>query len=141
MNIELKIESGAKLPVRANPTDAGLDLCAYERTVVLANEIKAIRTGVSMNIPFGFVGLLFSRSGHAKRGLRLANCVGVIDAGYQGEILVLMKNDDTEPQLIQQNERIAQLVVIPCYYPRFTKVDDFSETTARGQSGFGSTGL
>ena len=101
---------------------------------------KLIKTGVSMSIPKGLVGLIFARSGLAsKRGLAPANKVGVIDADYRGEIMVALHNHSNTPQSIEVGERIAQIAFVPYIKGDFEVVDELEET-ARGSGGFGSTG-
>lgn len=93
-----------------------------------------------MEIPEGYFGAIFARSGLAtKRGLRPANCVGVVDSDYRGEIIVALHNDTAFPQEISEGERIAQIVIIPYLPVDFTEVDNLS-STVRGEGGFGSTG-
>lgn len=94
-----------------------------------------------MEIPEGYFGAVFARSGLAtKRGLRPANCVGVIDSDYRGEIIVALKNDSGGLQVINEGERIAQIVIMPYLQVEFNKVDTL-EDTDRGAGGFGSTGI
>ena len=97
-------------------------------------------TGVAMEIPQGYVGLVYARSGIAcKRGLAPANKVGVIDSDYRGEILVALHNDGSLPRSIEPGERIAQLVIVPCLAAAFAEANELSDTE-RGAGGFGSTG-
>jgi len=99
-----------------------------------------IGTGIAMEIPEGYFGAIFARSGLAtKRGLRPANCVGVVDSDYRGEIIVALHNDTEFPQEVSEGERIAQIVIIPYLPVDFTEVDNLS-STVRGEGGFGSTG-
>lgn len=140
MIIETKQTGDAVLPHRAHLKDAGYDLYAIEDRVINVGEVVGIKTGISMHIPAGFVGLIFSRSGHGKKGIRLANSVGVVDPGYQGEIIVLVTNDNIAPYSITKYERIAQMVFVPFMYPELKAVSAFAETTDRAEKGFGSTG-
>ena len=114
---------------------------AYDGEVVFApGETRLIHTGLSMEIPEGFAGLVYARSGLAsKRGLAPANKVGVIDADYRGEILVALHNHSTQAQKIDCGERIAQLVIAPFLKAKFEEADELSDTV-RGSGGFGSTG-
>lgn len=132
------------IPHRAHEIDAGADLLAAETVTIMSQCSVAIKTGVAVDIPPGYVGLVFSRSGMAtKRRLRLGNCVGVIDSGYQGEILVSVYNDNAEwlkEQVVNIGERIAQLVIVPIVTPKFRIVDEFKAQSVRGDKGFGSTG-
>jgi len=99
-----------------------------------------IGTGIAMEIPEGYFGAIFARSGLAtKRGLRPANCVGVVDSDYRGEIIIALHNDTEFPQEVSEGERIAQIVIIPYLPVDFTEVDNLS-STVRGEGGFGSTG-
>lgn len=99
-----------------------------------------IGTGIAVEIPEGYFGAIFARSGLAtKRGLRPANCVGVVDADYRGELIVALHNDTDFAQEVAEGERIAQLAIIPHLSVRFVEVDDLS-STERGEGGFGSTG-
>ena len=94
-----------------------------------------------MAIPKGYGGFLYARSGLAcKRGLRPANCVGVIDSDYRGEIVVALRNDSMENQTINHGERIAQLVIAPYLRPTFVEMDELDDTQ-RGAGGFGHTGV
>ena len=99
-----------------------------------------VSTGVSVAIPDGYVGLLFSRSGHGLKGISLANSVGVIDAGYTGEIRVTLENHGREPFEVYPNDRVAQLVIVPMITPAFRDVEALPATD-RGHKGFGSTGV
>lgn len=127
-------------PYRAHETDAGADLRAKERAYVHRGGVTMVRTGVAVSIPRGYVGLLFARSSMAKRGLMLANGVGVIDAGYHGEIMAPFTAVFDHGASIASGERVAQLVIVPCATPMFARVDGFAELTERGAGGFGSTG-
>ena len=99
-----------------------------------------IHTGIAMEIPEGYAGLVFARSGLAsKRGLAPANKVGVVDSDYRGEIIVALHNHGDEPQRIEDGERIAQIVVTPFLNAAFVEADSLAETE-RGEGGFGSTG-
>ena len=97
-------------------------------------------TGLAMAIPEGYVGLIFARSGLAtKHGLTPANCVGVIDSDYRGEIVVALVNLGAEDYVIQPGERVAQLVIVPCAQPTLVETETLPQTQ-RGTGGFGSTG-
>ena len=103
-------------------------------------ETKLIKTGLAMEIPEGYAGLIYARSGLAsKRGLAPANKVGVIDADYRGEVMVALHNHSNIPQTVAVGERIAQLVVTPFLKVEFAQSEELSETV-RGVGGFGSTG-
>jgi dUTP pyrophosphatase len=127
-------------PQRAHPTDAGIDLRARGNYFVGSEEITKVHTGVHVEIPVGYVGLVFPRSGLARDyGVTLANTVGVIDSDYRGEIICLVQA--REDICIEQYSRFAQMVVVPCLLD--TKyVEDFNKlsNTKRGDGGFGHTG-
>lgn len=134
----------AQLPKRADSHSAGYDLYAHigdmEEFGIMPGETLMIGTGVHVEIPDGYFGGIFARSGLAsKKGLRPANCVGVIDESFRGEIKVALHNDSKEMQVIKDGERIAQLVIIPYATVIFNQVDEL-EKTERGENGFGSTG-
>jgi dUTP pyrophosphatase len=132
-----RLEDGAILPTRAHADDAGLDLYAVEDVVVEPGTGRMIRTGVAVAVPVGHVGLVCDRSSLAKRGLKTAG--GVIDAGYRGELGVVVWNLSRESQHVKKGERCAQMLVIPIATPAPVDSADLGET-ARGAGGFGSTG-
>lgn len=132
----------AVLPSYQSETAAGADLyAAFEgEREVLAGETFFVPTGIAMEIPDGFVGLVFARSGLAcKKGLAPANKVGVIDSDYRGEIKVALHNHSHASVVISGGERIAQLVIVPYLTADFEQCDELSDTE-RGVGGFGSTG-
>ena len=143
MEIKIKrLNERAKIPTFGTEFSAGADLyCAEEHEISVCSGQKcSIGTGISMEIPEGYVGLVFARSGLAcKNGLRLCNSVGVIDADYRGEIKVVLHNDSEYVREIKPGERVAQMIVMP--YPKvsFIEVEELSDTV-RGKSGFGGTG-
>lgn len=145
MEIKIKkLYKDAITPTRGSEEAAGYDLYAYlggfEECKISPNTTMKIGTGIAAEIPNGYFGAVFARSGLAtKKGLRPANCVGVVDSDYRGEIMVALHNDDKEPQTIQAYERIAQLVILPYLNVSFTEVNELSDTE-RGENGFGSTG-
>ncbi len=137
-----KLMPGAKLPVYGSEFAAGADLFALcEHAVRIGpNETAIVHTGLAAEIPAGYVGLIYARSGLAsKKGLAPANKVGVIDSDYRGEIRVALHNHSKYEQSIEPEERIAQLVLMPYVTARFEEAEELSET-ARGAGGFGSTG-
>lgn len=138
-----KMRPGAKLPVRGSASAAGADLCAcldYDLVSIPPHATKMIPTGLAMEIPEGMFGAIFARSGLAsKRGLRPANCVGVVDSDYRGEVMVALHNDTDLNQMIENGDRIAQLVLMPYCVNQFTEAKELSETE-RGGGGFGSSG-
>lgn len=132
----------AQLPKRGSKFAAGADLYADINTMITIAPHKSvlIGTGIAAEIPLGFVGLVFARSGTAaRRGLAPSNKVGVIDADYRGEIKISIHNHTDTPQIINAQERIAQLVITPYLMCDFEEVSELSETV-RGVNGFGSTG-
>ena len=140
MIIDTKVTDPDYTPYRAHDWDAGADLMTTERVTIPARASLGVHTGVAIDLAPGYVALMFSRSGMGKRGLRFANCVGVIDAGYQGEIIAMIHNDSDTDVIIQPGERIAQLGVLPIERPQFRVVEDFEKESARKTSGLGSTG-
>ena len=129
------------LPAYAHPGDAGADLVAAEDVELAPGARRAVRTGIAVAIPEGYVGLVHPRSGLAARlGVTVLNAPGTVDAGYRGEILVILVNHDpANPVKISRGDRIAQLVVQRVEHARFQVVDELDET-ARGAGGHGSTG-
>lgn len=137
-----KLDERAVLPTYGSEFAAGADLYALldEPLVFMPGETKFVKTGLSMEIPEGYAGLVYARSGLAcKRGLAPANKVGVIDSDYRGEVMVALHNHSGITQKIECGERIAQLVVAPFLKAEYFEADELSDT-ARGVGGFGSTG-
>ncbi len=137
-----KLSEKAVLPKYGSAYAAGADLYAIEEgeVTIMPGETKLIHTGLSMEIPEGYAGLIYARSGLAsKRGLAPANKVGVVDADYRGEIMVALHNHSNLPQTIEEGERIAQLVIAPFLQVEYEETDELSDTV-RGVGGFGSTG-
>lgn len=137
-----KLDPRATTPTYGSEQAAGADLYAVtDGDVTIApGETVLIHTGLSMELPVGYVGLIYARSGLAsKKGLAPANKVGVIDSDYRGEFLVALHNHSNAPQTIIHGERIAQLVIAPYLTAVFQEVSTLSETE-RGAGGFGSTG-
>ncbi len=137
-----KLNEKAILPTYGSKSAAGADLYAcMERAVTIqAGETEFIKTGIAMEVPEGFAGLIYARSGLAcKKGLAPANKVGVIDADYRGEIMVALYNHSKESVTVEHGERIAQMVITPYLRADFLEVDELSDTV-RGEGGFGSTG-
>lgn len=132
-----RLDPAAVLPTRAHPDDAGLDLYGLEDATLDPGAGALLRTGVAVAVPAGHVGLVCDRSSLARRGLKTAG--GVIDAGYRGELGVLVWNLSREPQTVKRGERIAQLLVLPIVTPAPIETDAL-DATARGVGGFGSTG-
>ena len=145
MNIDVKVKKlrpDAVLPAYETPGSAGCDLraCMDAPVSIAPGETVMIHTGLSMEIPAGYVGLVFARSGlSTKKGLAPANKVGVIDSDYRGEWMVGLLNHSPEPRTVEPGERIAQAVFVPCVTAMFAETETLSDT-ARGEGGFGSTG-
>ena len=138
-----KLREGAKLPTYGTPEAAGADLyaCLENPIEVRPGETVWIPTGVALEVPKGCGGLIYARSSlGTKRGLAPANKVGVVDSDYRGEITVVLLNHGDKTQIIENGERIAQLVITPVITPVYTEVEELTDT-ARGDKGFGSTGL
>ena len=138
----IKIAPDAIVPTYAHDIDAGADLYAYEDVTIYPGERHAVRTGIAIDIPAGFVGLVHSRSGMAaNKGVAVLNAPGTIDPGYHGELKVILYNSDPYiPVDINKGDRIAQLVMQRYEHVIFDIVEEFSSTTDRGSGGFGSTG-
>lgn len=148
--MKLKIKkkyADAVLPTRGSAGAAGLDLYAYvdeapcfQSVVLEPGQVYKFGSGICAEIPEGYVGLLFARSGLGiNKQLAPPNCVGVIDSDYRGEICLAILNNGTESQTISHGDRIAQLVIVPYLDAEPEEIDTLSET-ARGEGGFGSTG-
>lgn len=137
-----KLRPDARLPVYGTEFSAGADLCAcLDAPVTLQpGETKLISIGIAMEIPAGYAGLVFARSGLAsKRHLAPANKVGVIDPDYRGEFFVPLYNHGPVPQTVEPGERIAQMILTPFLTAQFVEAESLSDTV-RGAGGFGSTG-
>lgn len=137
-----KLNENAIIPTRGSSQAAGYDLYACTSTpiVIAPHQTVKIGTGLAFELPDGYFGAIFARSGLAtKNGLRPSNCVGVCDSDYRAEYIVALHNDTNEPQIINPMERIAQLLVMPYLPVEFNEVEELSETE-RGEGGFGSTG-
>jgi dUTP pyrophosphatase len=135
-----KMTTTATTPTRGTPGAAGLDLYSDTECLVISYKTEMVGTGIAVEIPEGYVGLLFLRSSIGKAGVALANGVGVIDSDYRGEVqLCLTYAHDMGGHHIRQGDRIAQLVVVPAPMFDLTEVDALTPTE-RGAGGFGSTG-
>ena len=137
-----KLKENATIPTSGSKYAAGYDLyaCIDEPITIKPHETAKIGTGLAMEIPEGYFGAVFARSGLAtKQGLRPANAVGVCDADYRGEYIVALHNDSEFEKTIKPNERIAQLIVMPFLPIEFNEVNELTDTD-RGEGGFGSTG-
>lgn len=151
MNVQVKvlnakIGSDEKFPIPHRATDgsAGIDLraCIDGPITIKAGESQLIGTGLAIYIQDpNYVGLIMPRSGLGhKHGIVLGNLTGVIDADYQGELMVSIWNRSQVDYVLQPGEKMAQYIVVPIARPTFEMVDEFSDISARGESGFGSTG-
>jgi dUTP pyrophosphatase len=138
----MRLRDDAVLPARAHDGDAGLDLSACESVTIGVGERAAVGTGIAVEIPEGHAGLVVPRSGLALRhGLSTVNAPGVIDAGYRGEVRVILLNTDTEhPFTVEPGMRIAQLLVVPVEIVEVTEVGEVT-ASERGEGGFGSSGI
>ena len=137
-----KLNPNAIIPTYGSECAAGADLyaCIESPVTIEPGQTVFISTGLAMEIPEGYAGFVYARSGlSCKRGLAPANKVGVVDADYRGEITVALHNHSDEPKTIEVNERIAQIVIAPFVHVAFDEVDELSDTV-RGAGGFGSTG-
>ena len=136
-----RLDPAARLPARAHDDDAGYDLHALEDAELGPGERALVRTGIAIELPPGHAGWVVPRSGLAARhGIALVNAPGLIDAGYRGEVRVLLLNTDRErPFALRSGERIAQLVVAAVAAPEIVEVEEL-RATGRGAAGFGSTG-
>lgn len=137
-----KLNENAVLPTYGSANAAGADIyaCLDAPLTIAPHETVMVHTGLAMEIPEGYAGLIYARSGLAcKRNLAPANKVGVVDSDYRGEFMIALHNHGTAPQTIEPKERIAQLVITPYIVGQFEVVDEL-DTTERGAGGFGSTG-
>ena len=143
MQVKIKrLDEKAKIPTYATDFSAGADLysMAGSDVTVGAHETVLIPLGFAIEIPEGYAGLIFARSGLAsKRGLAPANKVGVIDSDYRGECMVALHNHTDSPVTVEGGERIAQLAIVPFLKAEFSEAEELSDTV-RGGGGFGSTG-
>ena len=140
-HIEYKLLSNtAKQPTRAPSTDAGIDLYTDEEYTLSSQEKRVMKTGVAINIPKGYVGLLTGRSGISSK-TDLVVTLGIIDSGYHGDIGINVKNDSVyQSYTIKQHMKLAQLLIVPIATPYLTLVHAFDEQTERNTKGFGSSG-
>lgn len=143
MNVKIKkLDDRAVIPTYGTAFSAGADLYAVADApiTVAPHTTVLISTGLAVEIPVGYCGLIFARSGLAtKRGLAPANKVGVIDADYRGEVKVALHNHSDKPETVECGERVAQLAILPFLKADFELSDELSDTV-RGAGGFGSTG-
>ena len=137
-----KLDENAKVPTYGSEFAAGADLyaCMAETIDIAPNTTEFIHTGLAFQIPEGYVGLVYARSGlGCKKGLAPANKVGVIDSDYRGEVMVALRNHSTETRTIEPGDKVAQMVLTP-YLKADYQIADELDDTIRGEGGFGSTG-
>lgn len=136
-----RLDPRARLPTRAHPGDAGLDLCALQAVTLAPGARVSVPTGLAVQIPDGQAGLVLPRSGLAARhGVTIVNAPGLVDSGYRGELRVLLLNTDPQtPFAVQAGDRIAQLVLVVIELPEPIEVGSLTDS-ARGVGGFGSSG-
>lgn len=141
MILKVKVlNENARVPAYATAGSAAFDLVSTHGVNITPNEAKVVGTGLAFEVPEAHVMLVFSRSGHGfNNGLRLANCVGVIDSDYRGEVKAKVHNDSNTTYQIKAGERIAQAMIVPIALVKFMVVDELS-STERGEGGGGSTG-
>ena len=141
--IRVKIlREGAKLPTYGSAQAAGADLyaCLQEAVTIAPGVTAFVPTGIALEVPVHCAGLIYARSGMAcKRGLAPANKVGVVDSDYRGEITVVLYNHGSQPQTVENGERIAQFIITPVLTPAYETAEDLTDTV-RNSGGFGSTG-
>jgi dUTP pyrophosphatase len=136
-----RLHPDAVAPTRAHAWDAGLDLVAVESLTLLPGERGVVGTGIAVAIPEGWGGFVVPRSGLARRqGITLTNSPGLIDAGYRGELQILVINHDSAPQTLTAGERIAQLVLIPVGMMDAIETTELPDSDGRATGGFGSSG-
>jgi len=144
MELQTKVTDTACLPTRANPKDAGLDLRSTIAYTLQPGETKLFDTGVAFKIPEGFAGFVFARSGMGKHDVSPANCVGVIDSSYRGNIKINLRNYSIyNVYIVERYDRIGQIVIMPIALPTLQVVSMSDQDwldTDRGADGFGSTG-
>lgn len=137
-----KLRENAIVPTYGSEFAAGADLyaCVDEAVTIEVDETKLIPTGYAFEIPVGYAGFIYARSGLAsKKGLAPANKVGVVDADYRGEVMVALHNHGKTAQTVEAGERVAQMVIAPFVTANFILADELDDTI-RGEGGFGSTG-
>jgi dUTP pyrophosphatase len=133
-----KLDPEAKLPAYAHPGDAGMDIFSLEKTTLAPGERAKIRTGIAIELPQGFVSLVWDKSGLATtHGLK--NLGGVIDAGYRGEYFITLVNLGQEAYTIEKHHKIAQILIQKVEHPEIVETEELGDSS-RGAGGFGSTG-
>ena len=138
--LKVKAEDEKLVPKHANEGDAGLDLRAKEPVLIEPGKTGRVGTGLKMAIPEGYFGMVAPRSGlAAKHGITMANTPGIVDSGYRGEVKLPLHNLSNRPYVVEEGERVAQMILVPYISAKCRQVDDLGETE-RGTGGFGSTG-
>jgi dUTP pyrophosphatase len=136
-----RLDKGLPKPRYAHEGDAAFDLCITQDVELEPGESKMVGTGLAVEIPDGYVGIVASRSGiGGKQGISLRNGIGIIDSGYRGEVGLPLHSTATSKMLVPRGARAAQMLVIKCKQAELVEVDELSDTE-RGQGGFGSTGV
>ncbi len=140
MKIQIKkVDKNAKIPQYAHDDDAGMDLFSIENFVLTPGERRTCKTGIAMNIPKGFAGLIWDKGGIALNG-GIKTMGGVVDSGYRGEVKVILKNLSNKDYEIKRGQKVAQMLIQKVELPVIKEVNNLDETS-RGEDGFGSTGL
>jgi dUTP pyrophosphatase len=132
-----KLHDDAVIPQFAHSYDAGMDMFAVEEVVIQKGEMVKIRTGLALEIPDGYVGLFWDKSSVGSKGIKTFG--GVIDSGYRGEVMVVVKNLSDSEHIFHKGDKVAQLLIQKVEHPDIEVVEVLSDTT-RGEGGFGSTG-
>lgn len=137
MKINIVLDNGAYMPEKAHEADAGFDLRTPSKVIIPAKSSRIIPTGVHIEIPFGYVGFLKSKSGlNVKNGIL---CEGVIDSGYTGSVVAKLYNQSNKEKVFEKGDKITQIVILPMPDVEMELVDRL-EDTERGNGGFGSSG-
>jgi dUTP pyrophosphatase len=136
----VKLNVNAQAPTKAHADDAGFDLYSLEDLTLRPHAVAKVNTGIAIGIPAGHVGYVYGRSGMSLRGVSLANGVGVVDAGYHGELTVILQNSSQDDFHISVHDRVAQIVIMPVPEIKLVEVSELPETM-RGSNGFGSSGV
>lgn len=135
-----KLSDEAIIPTLGSKEAAGFDLYSCVDTTIEPGKTVSINLNIAVEIPQGYFGAVFARSGLAtKEGLRPANCVGVVDSDYRGELKIMLHNDSDVTREVKKGQRVAQMVIIPYLQASIVETEELSDTD-RGESGFGSTG-
>lgn len=139
-HVNFQLINGGQLPSYESRGAAAADIRSTDSAYIFAGDTAIIGTGLKPEVPEGYVALIYSRSGHGfKNDVRLANCVGVIDSDYRGEIKVKLTNDGNEGFVVSAGDRVAQMMIVPAVQATF-EVQENLTSTVRGENGFGSTG-